>query len=265
MDPSEIDWKDSTQVEAYNSFVKEQVTAAVDKEVTGLKRNNEELLKQLKTKEIADTLDVDNEAANRFKKMETLFQSIGGEDGAKELAELKLRIDSDDKLKKITSGDVGQIQEIIDAETSAMRKSLESQNSALSEKLGTSESTIESLKRQIRTASLADACSSATSELKCLPGMQDEVFRHAQQVFEWSEDHKSHVISENGIIKFGQDGRTPMTVKEWLDETREQNSYRWAPTRGGGGLGGAGVSGTLEGVDTSGMSMAEYRKHRNRK
>lgn len=244
-----IDWNDEEQRQ---QFIQQQIDSVVNQQVTGLKAKNQELLDKIaKSKTGTDEL-------------QKTFELLGGEEGAKSLIDLKKRVESDERMKKIMSGEISQIQEVIDAETSMMKKNFENQLNATGEKLSVAEKQVLELQKKIQTSALKSLVSTASSELGCLPGTAEDIFRHALNVFEWDNELSQHVIKKNGIIQLGEDGKTPMSIKDWLDSTREECAYRWPQTRGGNSLGsGPGFGDGSWSADN--MSMDQYRRLRQGK
>lgn len=244
-----IDWNDEGQ---RNEFIKNQVAAGIASEVSGLKNKNQELLGKLQQ---ATT------NSEQLASLQKTFESLGGEEGIKGLVEFKTKVASDERMAKLMSGEMSQIQEVIDAETTAMRGNYENQITSLTERAEAAESQSKGYLKKIHDGFLESDCNAAAVALECRPGTAAEIYRHAQQVFEWNEDHKQHVIMEDGVVKLGADGKSPMSPQEWLDSTRETASYRW-PESVGGGAGGGGPAGSRGPVNTDGMDMSEYRKQR---
>lgn len=249
MDPNNVDWSNEEQ---RNAYLKSQIDAAVSTEVNGLKSKNQELLDKLKAGQAN---------AEQLAALQKTFESLGGEDGVKQLTEFQSKIANDERMKKLMSGEVSQIQEVIDAETGAMKANYENQITALTERAEAAEKNALGYQTQIRDSDLRALCGAAAVKLGCNKGVDADVFRHAQETFTWNEEHGCHVISDNGVIKIGEDGKTPMSVVEWLDTTRDDNSYRWPPSVGGG-AGGSNFQGDGGSVNTDGMPMGDYREAR---
>lgn len=245
----EIDWSDEAQ---RTEYLQNQIRSGVDEEAAGLKNKNQELL---------DKLAALKGSSEKIQQLESTIQSLGGEDGVKKLIELKDKISSDERMSKLMSGEISQIQEVIDAETTAMRSNYENQISSLKQRAESAEQNSETLRGTIRDSQLQSLVNQAVQELGCLPGTAPEVFRHALEVFVWDAEKNCHVIKENDVVKLGGDGKAPMTISEWLDSTRESAAYRW-PASKGGGASGSGPGGNQSVINTDNMPMGEYRKLR---
>lgn len=245
----DIDWSDESQ---RSEALKKAIEEAVTKEVGGLKSKNEELLSKLaKAKE----------GSKDNAELAKLLESLGGEEGVKSLAAMKTALEKDERTKKLLSGDITQIEEVINSQTTAMKKNYENQIAKLQEQLEGELGKVNSLTGRLHDGKLRELVDKACSSLECLKGVSDDVFREAKSVFSFNEDGQPIIIDDSDVVRLGADGRTPMSVEEWLDSTRETSPYRWADSRGSGAGGSGGQGG--RNLQTDGMSMADYRRERS--
>jgi hypothetical protein len=227
--------------------VEDQIKAAVEKEVQGLKRTNEALKGEkgdLKTK-----LD----AALK------IVEALGGEDGAKALVALRDRLNSDEVGKLLAEG---KHEEWYEARVSGLKGEYKQTIDKLTkdvttekEARGRSESAFANLKLEI---AVREAC--RVNEGFRKEAVEDALL-WAQNRFEF--DHKRGIPvrkDENGTVILGKDGQQPVTVSEDLEATKETRRHWWEGSAGAGATGGTGGAGRPS--DTKNMSMKDWREYR---
>lgn len=221
----EIDFTNEEQRNTYiTAQVKEQLDAQLDEKTQGLKTKNEELLGKL-------TKATDGNSA-----LQTLIESLGGEENITKLTDVQKQLSNDERLKKLTSNDPKQIQEVIDAETAVARGQLEKRLDDAATALTEANTKAESATHQLQLNNLRSVVGKASAKLECRQGQEDEIFREAQSVFSFDENNMP-VVMENDLVKLGADGKANFSAAEWLETTRETNSYRWPDSKAGGALG----------------------------
>ncbi len=95
------------------------------------------------------------------------------------------------------------------------------------------------------------------------PGALLDVQLRAQTQFTFDQERDTLVIrdSDGGVV-FGKDGKSPKSIKEWLDDQKEVSRHWWPPSKGGGAEGSGRGSGG--GKDMGSLSMAEYAAQRRK-
>lgn len=245
MNIEDVDFTKPEQRDAYIAYTNQQASdVAVTGAVDGLKTKNAELLDKLskQTKGSAD--------------MSALIESLGGEEGAAALVKVQKQLSTDERLQKLTSGDQKQIQEVLDSETSVLRASLQQQIDAAGEAVVEANQKADAATKQLQLNNLQAVVTEAARGLECRPGQEMEIFRDAANVFSFDENNMP-VIMDNDVIKRGADGTSPFSTSEWLEGTRETNSYRWPDSVTGGALG-AGPGGDGSRMPSSFKNQAEY-------
>jgi hypothetical protein len=227
------------------------IQAVVDKSVLGLKDKNTELLGKLaKLKGTGENTELN-----------ALIESLGGADAAKGLLTMKTALEKDERTKKLLSGNISEIESVINSQTTAMKANYENKLTLLNKQLEEATGKVGQLTGSIQQSALRAEVDKACAGLACLSGVNDDVFREAMSVFKFNEKGQPVILDEGEVVRLGADGKTPMSVQEWLDSTRESSPYRWADSRGTGGTGSGGNNGKRN-LKTDSMPMSQYRKER---
>lgn len=192
------------------------VAAAVEKETTGLKNKNTELLGKIKdtTTRLAAFGNLDPEAAKKL--VETM--------------------DHDEDLKLFSEGKKAVV---IDKYTERMRTSHAAELEAEKQR------TIEQQKRgdAYQNAVLDNQIRSVTNE--CHKGAIDDALLLARQIFTLDAKGVAVKLDSEGRPELGKDGKTPFSPSEWMEMQRELKPHWFPAASSGGGSGGAsGAAGT---------------------
>lgn len=229
--------------------VEEIVRSALDKEISGLKANNS-ALKEEKKKAQAK--------ATNFSEM---IADLGGEEGLQKLAELKQKIDQDEELRLFTSGDrekynariLGRAQQDHAAQLKSLKEERDNWESVASEAIGRFRS------REI-DKSILDGCAEAGVNPRLYKAMSAQI----KDDIVFDPETEKVLVRDGDGIRYGKDG-APMQVQELIDTMREDQPELFLKSTGSGAVGSAitrrGASITM--ADIQGMSVEEYRKHRD--
>lgn len=200
-------------------------------DVSGLKKNNAELLNEKKKLQ---------DEKKKLEEQMALYKDLGDPEKAKE-ALAKIRKIEEEKL--IAEGD---IDKIVTKRTEAMRQDFAAQSKALSDandKLTAENGKLKThLNQVVIERGVLDACGRVGQLRK--EAVVDIISRGNQT---WSLDEEGHPVPKNpdGTTIYGKDGKAPMTMDEWASLQIEAAPHLWMPSKGGGGLGsGNGPDGT---------------------
>ena len=198
----------------------------MDAEVAGLKNKNNELLGKLKGySEHAKAID-----------------ALGGEDGVKQLMEMRTRLEQDEDLKLFAAGKHEEYNERITKRVKAdLNKQLEARDKVIQEYEQKNKTLEQRLQQQVVTEQVRQAAAKA----EMFPGAVEDALLHASNVFSLDEDGNLTARNANGELELGKDGKT-LTISEWLESMRESRPHWW-PAQSGMGAKQAGGSGGQKG------------------
>lgn len=230
------------------------IAEAVEKAVAGLKENNA-ALKAEKQQE--------REKAETF---QNLIDSLGGVDALKglgnadqikQLAEMRKRLENDENGRLLNEG---KHDEWFDRRVSSLRKDHENQIAEVSrreaEAAAKADGYLKSLRQKILETEVGSAATGSGIESSALIDVQ----LRAQREFTFDEERNTLVLrDQDGGLVFGKDGKSPKTVREWLDDQKDVSRHWW-PSSKGGGANGSDRGGAAK--DLSGLSMDDYSKTR---
>tara|TARA_Y100000034_G_scaffold84085_1_gene100680 strand:+ start:471 stop:1298 length:828 start_codon:yes stop_codon:yes gene_type:complete len=230
--------------------VQELLKTSLEQEVRGLKANNQALKEEKK------------KATDKAKETQDFVKSIGGQDELKRILEIKRQIDADEELKLFATGDREKYNEKITSRAkqdfNAQMKRMLEENAALK---GEAELATEKYRNREVTNAIAEGCASSGVN----PRMMDLVSSAVEKVVFYDQENDKVLVRDplEGGIRYGKDG-TPMSVHEYVDSLRENQSEVFLQSTGSGSLGsqtvrqGSNVS--MEAV--SNMSVDEYKRLR---
>ncbi|SET28362.1 hypothetical protein [Thorsellia anophelis] len=193
-----------------------EVQAIIDKKInevtTGLKNKNSELHGKLK------------EQAEQLKNFEG-FDPVA-------LKALMKRVETDEEAKLIAEGN---FDEVINRRTERFRSDTEKQLQAKDAELQAAREFANKFKGRM----LGDLVRGIASKAGALSGADEDLLLRAQSVFKISDDGEAVALDKDGSVIYGKDGRTPLTVQEWIESTKETAPHLW-PQAQGTGAGGTG-------------------------
>lgn len=186
--------------------------------------------------------DKEKEEARLAKEKLQKYQGIDPE--AAKLALAKVQ-EIQDK-QKIDAGKIDEVvAERVQNQVMAMKTDLETRLSAAEQRANTAES-------QLSTVIVDNNVQIAAVKANVLPEAMDDILFRASRVFK-VEGGKA--VPKNGDnIVYGKDGKTPMTMDEWMEELKTKAPHLFKRAEGsGGGRPGSGAAGSgvenLLGVD----------------
>lgn len=231
--------------------IQSQITAAVEAATAGLKTKNSELLGESK------------KAKAEAAKLGELFESLGGEDGIKALQSLQKKVSEDATLKLINEG---KWEEVLEQKTAKMReaheKALQTAQGATADAEAKAKAAVDKLHGTLLEVDARRAC--AASE-----GFQSDalvdVLNRARSVFNAFNENtgKPEIHDEDGNAVLGADGKSAITMDEWLESQKESARHWWAPSRGSGAGGSSAGGGGSD--DVSRITDQRAYEERRRK
>jgi hypothetical protein len=213
--------------------------------------------------ETSKKLEESVESISKFKSV--LGEDIDLEAFATELAELretKRRVD-DGKIK-----DESQIDALVKERTEAMRTKHGEELQQRALELAKLKNEANEYKALFKRTFIDRAVSEAVTleDLGVHPAAIADVTKRAYEIFNVQDDN-SLLPKKNGNTVWGEDGVTPMTVREWIDTTlRKEVPYYFKPSNGGGSGGGNGSDGQggLSAEDLSKMTPRQKLEFANK-
>lgn len=199
--------------------IRAAIASQVDQETAGLRSNRDELKAEKK-------------ALSR--KLRELEQRFDGLDPDKVRA-LMQRFENDEEAQLIADG---KVDEVIERRTKRALEQAESDVTAArtrAEELEQSESTLKArIKRLILDRAVQEVALS--DEVGLLPSAVTDAIERAHRVFQVNDEDELVAMEGDTIIR-GKDGKSPLTIGEWLLGMRKSAPHWWAPSTGGGANG----------------------------
>ncbi|MEI2416208.1 hypothetical protein V8Z80_08490 [Orrella sp. JC864] len=197
-----------------------KIQQAIEKEVSGLKSKNQELLGQNKTlKTDLDTFKGQFEGLD-IDAVKGLLQKASQDEETKLIAEGKL----DQVFERRTERLRGELDKTIKAEQQAREKA-------------------EARAKALEARALGDVIRGAAIEAGAEKSALDDFILRGQAIWTLDEDGKA-VALQDGEVVYGKDGKTPLTPKEWAESLREAAPHLFPRAQGGGATGGGGGKAT---------------------
>ena len=221
-----------------------KVKALVEKEVAGLKANNQALKEEKK----------------KFQEKSKILDDLGGEEGIKQFQEMQARLAEDEDTKLFLSGDrekyndriTNRVREDADARIAAIQAELEVSN----ERARVAE---ESYRNQQVALSIREATGKAGVNPRLSKAVEGQI---VGDVFYDSKQSSVFVRDPNDpdSVRYGKEGK-PMTVVELVEMMREDQPELFLSSTGSSAVGGSSSSRLQPGAVRN-MTMAEYVKAR---
>ena len=193
------------------------VATAVEKETTGLKAKNTELLGSLKATKDKLVLYGDLDPV----RVKQLVESI----------------DNDEYTKLIAAG---KKNEVIAKYTERMRQEHATQLEALGNTVTAEKARADTYKGSVLDNQIRAVC------VDLHKGAVDDALLHARQIFTLDAKGNAVKVNSEGVPELGKDGKTPFSPAEWMDMQRELKPH-WFPAQssgsGSGSANGAGGTG----------------------
>lgn len=204
------DDKAATLKEALGGKVQEYL----DKEVSGLKSKNQELLGSLKTTKA----ELDG--------LKGQFEGLDI-DAVKGLLD---RASKDDETRLLAEG---KLDEVVTKRTERLRTDMEKQLKAQQERADKAEAFAKRFSDKV----LADSIRAAALKAGALPEASEDIILRARGTFTLDENGEAVAVDPDGQVIYGKDGKTPLNPLEWAESLRETATHLWPRAQGAGPTG----------------------------
>lgn len=205
---------DATQATALKEALGGKVQEYLDKEVTGLKSKNTELI----GKNTAFKTELD--------KLKGQFEGLDV-DAVKALLN---KVGQDEETKLIAEG---RLDEVISRRTERLRSDLDKQLAAEKARADKAEAFAAKYSDKV----LADSIRAAAIKAGALPEAAEDIILRARGTFKLGEDGEAIATSRDGEVIYGKDGKTPLSPLEWAESLRETATHLWPRAQGAGPTG----------------------------
>lgn len=211
--------------------VQRLIQERVEREVSGLKAKNSELLGKLK------------DTSERAKQWE-------GYDVEKVQALMK-RMEQDEELKLLADG---KVDDVVNRRIELRERDWNSRFGSLESKVSEYENIINQKEERLRQLTIDSRVTQAFQTLGYEPTALEEMVAKARNVF--IMDGEGNVIprDSNGNVIYGKDAKTPISVHQWLESLAEAKPWLRGVSKGAGATQNRGMN---KSVDTSKMTSAQ--------
>lgn len=149
----------------------------------------------------------------------------------RELSELQRQVEEGQLLK------AGKIDEVVNSRVTAMKRALEEERDGYKIRAETSES-------QLSVLLIDSAVRNEALKLGVVNTALDDVVLRARTVYKM-KDGAAVPHNEKGEVVFGKDGKTPMSMGDWVAALKKTAPHLFANSQGGG-AGGGGRTGAID-------------------
>lgn len=206
-DPAALAAKAQAEQEAaIAKRIADEVQKAVERETTGLKNKNDELLGKLKKEQ------------DRVRQ----FDGMNPE----ELKALKDKLDNDEDTRLLTEG---KKNEVIDKYTQRMRAEHENQKKELAAKIKAESDRAEAYREKVLENAIRQAAGGIHKE-----AIEDAIL-HGTRLFSLDAKGNAVALDPDGRPILGKDGLTPLSPTEWMEQQRELKPHWFPASTSGGG------------------------------
>lgn len=230
--------------------IRAELRKELEQEVAGLKSNRDAILAEKR------------QMKEQLESVMAQLNGVGGAEGIKALQQLQARLEKDESTKLVAEG---KWEEVLDRRTASMRSEHGQQIKSLTEQLETATSRVAAAERARTDLLLETEVRASAGKLGVVESAVSDVILRAKGVFSFDPERTALVIKDkDGGAIFGKDGKTPMTVGEWL-EGQKESARHWFPPSKGAGAAGAHGGGSAGEPDIAKMSREEYVEWRKKK
>lgn len=166
----------------------------------------------------------------------------------------KLALAKVQELEEKQHIDAGNIEQVVANRTERLRLDLEGRlNGVTAER--------DNLASQLSSVVVDKSVQAAAAAANVIPSALDDVLERARKIFKAKDGNP--VPMKGDEITYGKDGKTPMTIAEWLEELKDKAPHLFKQAEGsnGGRPGGKGAAvGGLEGLSGTEKLKAARRQ-----
>lgn len=239
---SEETSSEETQQPAASDDLELRIQEEVNKQVAGLKANNQALKEEKK----------------KFQERAKIIEDLGGEENIHQLMEMRARLQEDEDTKLFLSGQREKYNERI---TSRVREDAEARVRALEERLQEASRVAEESQSRFNQQQLSFAINEATMEAGVNPRLKKAVEGQVRdQIFFDPESNRVYVRDPDdpSAVRYGKEGR-PMTPTELIEIMKDDQPELFLKSTGSSAVGASGGPGSaIPRNQIRGMSMNDY-------
>jgi hypothetical protein len=216
-----------TKIDANDPAIQSLISDAVKTATSGLMSKNEELLTEKKT------------AQQKLEEVNNQWKGYDP-DAVRSLLD-KMSTDEDTKLIA-----EGKIDEVISRRTEALSNDYESKLQAAHDQNGALSKSVEEMNGRVKSLVVDRFVREAAAEHSMVPSAVEDAISRAGQVFKLNEELQPEARDSHEAIMIGKDGKTPLSVQEWIEGMKEKAPH-WFPSQSGAGAqgGNQGASGSF--------------------
>lgn len=208
-------------------FNNPKIQAYLEEQTKGLKTKNSELL-------------------GKFGELKDFKQKFEGVD-VDQLLQFAEKAKQDELTKKLSEG---KFDEVLAQKTDLMRSDYE-------QKLSEQTSRAQTLESKVLNGFIATYAAQAGVQ----PEAIDLVNMLAQSQFKLDANGDPVAVNAQGEVINGKDGKTPLTVTDWLASLRETKPILWGTPQGSGAPGNKGSGGTKKPSEMNQTERADWQKN----
>lgn len=182
-------------------------------------------------------LDAAREAEKELEKLRATVQKYGDLDPEK-AREAMSRIQEIEEQNLL---DAGKMDEVIAQRTERMRQDYEGRLQALSKKHETTDGELKHFRSLYTNTVIEAGLQRAVSEVAApRAGAMQDILARGRTV--WSVDEQGNPVPRDaqGTVRYGKDGKEPITMKEWAEALVLDAPYLFEGSAGGGSTGSRG-------------------------
>lgn len=217
-------------IDVNNPEIQKLIQERIEKEVSGLKSKNSELLGKLK------------ETSEKFK----AFEGVDIE----KVRNLQKQMEENEEMRLLAEG---KVEDVVSRRIALKEKDWQNQYSALESRVGEYESIIKQKDERLKELVIDGQIREAYMQLGYEPSLLKLITKEARDVFIMTEDGKAVPRDQNGNIIYSKDAKTPVSALSWLEMQAEAMPSLRGVNKGAGTQQNRGTGK----VDTSKMSSAQ--------
>lgn len=216
------------QIGADTPEVKALLDAAVREATSGLAANKDELLAEKK------------KLQEQFQAMQDQWKGLDPE----AVRGLMNRLENDEEMKLLAEG---KADEVVERRTARLKQDHQKQLEALQGKIDELSQSYEGAQGEVKRLKVESGLRSAAAEHDLIPAAVNDALARAMNIFKVGDDGELFAEDKNGTM-YGKDGKSPLSVGEWLIGMKPDAPHWFKGGTGGGrgdGTGGGGGAFTI--------------------
>jgi hypothetical protein len=221
--------------------VEERIQKEVEKQVAGLKANNQAL----------------KEEKRKFQDRAKLIEDLGGEDSIQQLMEMRSRLQEDEDTKLFLSGEREKYNERI---TNRVREDADARMRSLQEKYDSALNRISEVESRYNNQQLSFVMNDATQAAGVNPRLRKAVEGQLRDQVFYDADSGQVLVRDEldpSSVRYGREGK-PMTVTELVELMREDQPELFLQSTGANATGSSALGNPVNRQQIRQMTMADY-------